>query len=142
VALVVSIHALAVLEEEGAASGHADEVLHAEGFGDGLFSLSARRRKGNFCSSLNSFCNFSSSVLDAEYVHAGLLEVGPAVAERATLLGAAAGLGLRVEVDEQVALGAFLGEGDWLPSWSLQVTSGMEAPTAAFSRVTEEGGRT
>lgn len=140
VALVVGVDALAVLEEEGAATGHADHVLHAEGFGDGLLLLVGEKAEGELLLFLEFFLQFLVVGADAEDVHAGLLEVGPAVAERAALLGAAAGLGLRVEVDEQVALGAFLGEGDGI---AVLVVAGDVRDGGAdgelFSRVTEEG---
>jgi len=46
VALVVGVNALAVLEEEGAATGEADHALHAEGFGDGLLLLVGEETEG------------------------------------------------------------------------------------------------
>ena len=140
VSFVVGVDALAVLEEEGAASGHADHVLHAEGLGDGLLFLVGEEAEGELLLFLEFFLELLVVGADAEDVHAGLLEFGPVVAERATLLGATAGLGLRVEVDEQVALGAFLGEGDGV---AVLVVAGDVRDGGAdgelFSRVTEEG---
>ena len=140
VALVVGVDALSVLEEEGAAASHTDEVLHAEGFGDSFLLLIGEEAEGKVLLFLEFLLELLVVGADAEDVHAGLLEFGPVVAERAALFGATASLGLRVEVDEKVALGAFLGEGDGV---SVLVITGDVRDGGAdgelFSRVTEEG---
>ena len=140
VTLVVGIDALAVLEEEGTAAGHADKVLHAKSFGDGLLLLVGEEAEGKILLFLEFFLELLVVGAHAQDVDASLLEVGPTVAQRAALLGATASLGLRVEKYQEVALGAFLGEGDGL---AVLVVAGDVRDGGAdgelFSRVTEEG---
>jgi len=139
VTLMVGVDALAVLEEEGTAAGHADEVLYAKSFGDSLFLLIGEEAEGKILLFLEFLLELLVVGAHAQDADASFLEVSPAVAQRATLLGATARLGLRVEKYEEGALGAFLGEGDGL---AILVVAGdvRDGGTDGelFSRVTEE----
>lgn len=79
VALVVGVHALAVLEEEGAATGKADHTLHAESFGHSLLLFVGEKAEGELLFVFEFLLEFFVVGAHTQDLDAGFLEISPAV---------------------------------------------------------------
>lgn len=137
---MVGHDALTVAKEECAAAGKTNHILHPKSDGDSLRLFVGEETEGEFLFFFKFLLELFVVGAHTEDADASLLEVGPAVTQRAALLGAATGFGLRVEVDKQEALGTFLSEGDRFAV--LVVASDVRdggADGELFSGVTEEG---
>ena len=90
-----------------------------------LPSASASSSNGSLYLSLKAFWASALSSADSEDFHALVGERRVGVAQAARLLGAAGGVGLRVKINERVALGGGFRSFTTFPSWSFCSTAGI-----------------